>query len=93
MASRVNEKEKERTKAEQDKLQSILNELLKDEDNKYCADCDAKGKLSATQSFLFYLLQHFRSFWVLDGLRGILVFLFVFDVLEYIEISASTSQR
>lgn len=30
-------------KAESEKYQSILTDLLKDDDNKYCADCDAKG--------------------------------------------------
>ncbi|XP_076441075.1 uncharacterized protein LOC143280325 [Babylonia areolata] len=40
MASRT---EKDRAKAQQDKFQAILSSLLKDEDNKYCEDCDAKG--------------------------------------------------
>lgn len=35
--------ERERKKLEQEKLQEILNQLLREEDNKYCADCDAKG--------------------------------------------------
>ncbi|CAD5124496.1 DgyrCDS12775 [Dimorphilus gyrociliatus] len=30
-------------KAESEKYQGILTDLLKDDDNKYCADCDAKG--------------------------------------------------
>ncbi|VUZ49022.1 unnamed protein product [Hymenolepis diminuta] len=30
-------------KAQQERLQMIIAELLKDEENKYCADCDAKG--------------------------------------------------
>ncbi|KAK0396429.1 hypothetical protein QR680_001711 [Steinernema hermaphroditum] len=29
-------------KAEQDRLQAMIIELLREEDNKYCADCDAK---------------------------------------------------
>ena len=36
-------KEKERAKEQQEKFQAILSALLKDEDNKYCVDCDAKG--------------------------------------------------
>lgn len=36
-------KEAASKKLEQDRLQIILNELLKDEENKYCADCEAKG--------------------------------------------------
>jgi len=35
--------EKERAKAQQEKFQATLSNLLKDEDNKYCVDCDAKG--------------------------------------------------
>lgn len=30
-------------KAQHERLQIIIAELLKDEENKYCADCDAKG--------------------------------------------------
>lgn len=40
MASRT---EKDRAKAQQEKFQAILSNFLKDEDNKYCVDCDAKG--------------------------------------------------
>jgi len=35
--------EKEKLQLIQEKSQQILSELLKDEDNKYCVDCDAKG--------------------------------------------------
>lgn len=35
--------EKERAKQIQDKCQNLLNQMLRDEDNKYCVDCDAKG--------------------------------------------------
>ena len=35
--------EKDRAKAQQEKFQAILSGLLRDEDNKYCEDCDAKG--------------------------------------------------
>lgn len=37
--------EKDRAKQIQDRCQNILLQLLKDEDNKYCVDCDAKGEL------------------------------------------------
>lgn len=36
--------ERDRQKALQDRHQMILSALLKDEDNKYCVDCDAKGE-------------------------------------------------
>lgn len=36
-------KESERTKYIQEKCQTILTQMLRDEDNKYCVDCDAKG--------------------------------------------------
>ncbi|GJQ80160.1 hypothetical protein Trydic_g23738 [Trypoxylus dichotomus] len=35
--------EKDKTKQLQDKCQAVLTELLRDEDNKYCVDCDSKG--------------------------------------------------
>ncbi|XP_066603294.1 stromal membrane-associated protein 1 [Prorops nasuta] len=40
MTSRL---EKERAKQIQDKCQALLTQMLRDEDNKYCVDCDAKG--------------------------------------------------
>lgn len=36
--------DKDRAKQIQDKCQVLLTQMLKDEDNKYCVDCDAKGK-------------------------------------------------
>lgn len=34
----------DKVKQLQDKCQSVLNELLRDDDNKYCVDCDSKGE-------------------------------------------------
>jgi len=39
----ISKAEKEKLQLIQEKSQQILSELLKDEDNKYCVDCDAKG--------------------------------------------------
>lgn len=36
--------EKEKQKMVNDKCQHFLTELLRDDDNKYCVDCDAKGE-------------------------------------------------
>lgn len=36
--------EKDKAKQLQDKCQTVLNSLLRDEDNKYCVDCDSKGE-------------------------------------------------
>ena len=41
MSSRV---DRDKAKSLQDKHQGILCDLLKDDDNKYCVDCDAKGE-------------------------------------------------
>ena len=35
--------ERDRQKNAQERYQAILSQLLKEEDNKYCVDCDAKG--------------------------------------------------
>ncbi|XP_044744525.1 stromal membrane-associated protein 1 isoform X2 [Coccinella septempunctata] len=35
--------EKDKAKQLQEKCQSVLTSLLRDEDNKYCVDCDSKG--------------------------------------------------
>ena len=40
---KLNKSEKDKNAAFQERLHAILDDLLKDEDNKYCADCDAKG--------------------------------------------------
>lgn len=55
MTSRL---EKERSKQIQEKCQNLLIEMLRDEDNKYCVDCDAKGScvnciFFSNVSFLF----------------------------------------
>ena len=42
-ANRRAKMEKEREKQVQDRLQVLICEMLKDEDNKYCVDCDSKG--------------------------------------------------
>lgn len=39
----------------QEKCQQILTELLKDEDNKYCVDCDAKGPRWASWNLGIFL--------------------------------------
>ncbi|XP_059471189.1 stromal membrane-associated protein 1 [Neocloeon triangulifer] len=53
--STVSKAEKEKQKLIQDKCQSILNDLLKDEDNKYCEDCDAKGPRWASWNLGIFL--------------------------------------
>ena len=35
--------EKEKERVAQEKAQTILTSMLRDEDNKYCVDCDSKG--------------------------------------------------
>ncbi|XP_042871062.1 stromal membrane-associated protein 1-like isoform X1 [Penaeus japonicus] len=47
--------EREKNKLVQEKCQSILTELLKDEDNKYCVDCDAKSPRWASWNLGIFL--------------------------------------
>lgn len=42
--SNLSKFEKEKLKLIQEKCQTLLNDMLRDEDNKYCVDCDAKGE-------------------------------------------------
>lgn len=45
--------EKERAKQIQDKCQNLLTQMLRDEDNKYCVDCDAKGNIKKKKRHIF----------------------------------------
>ncbi|CAB0030058.1 unnamed protein product [Trichogramma brassicae] len=47
--------EKERAKQIQDKCQALLTQMLRDEDNKYCVDCDAKGPRWASWNLGIFL--------------------------------------
>ncbi|KAK2189973.1 hypothetical protein NP493_92g04023 [Ridgeia piscesae] len=47
--------DRDRAKLLQDKHQGILCDLLKDEDNKYCVDCDAKGPRWASWNLGIFL--------------------------------------
>ena len=52
---------KQQSKEQHEKHQAILSRLLKDEDNKYCVDCDAKGLIEGLP-FLLVLGQHNFTF-------------------------------
>uniref|UniRef100_A0A8D8RF22 Stromal membrane-associated protein 2 n=1 Tax=Cacopsylla melanoneura TaxID=428564 RepID=A0A8D8RF22_9HEMI len=47
--------EKERLKQIQEKCQNLLMQMLKDDDNKYCVDCDAKGPRWASWNIGIFL--------------------------------------
>ncbi|CAA9997958.1 unnamed protein product [Nesidiocoris tenuis] len=47
--------EKDRQKQIQDKCMSLLTQMLRDEDNKYCVDCDAKGPRWASWNIGIFL--------------------------------------
>ncbi|XP_072046505.1 LOW QUALITY PROTEIN: uncharacterized protein [Amphiura filiformis] len=48
-------KQKEKDKKMQEKYQSVLARLLREEDNKYCIDCDAKGPRWASWNLGIFL--------------------------------------
>lgn len=72
--------EREKSKM-QEKYQVILAQMLKEDDNRFCVDCDTKSKYFK-QSIEVKLF----SFKVLDGPVGISEYLFAFVVLVFIEI-------
>lgn len=47
--------DRDKNKSLQDRHQMILTQLLKDEDNKYCVDCDAKGPRWASWNLGIFL--------------------------------------
>lgn len=49
--------EKDKAKQLQEKCMSVLNSLLRDEDNKYCVDCDSKGRyfIGVTTDNLYFI--------------------------------------
>lgn len=55
MSSSKARAEKEREKVVQEKVQAILGGMLKDEDNKYCVDCDSKGPRWASWNLGIFL--------------------------------------
>lgn len=62
--------EKDKAKQLQDKCQSVLNSLLRDEDNKYCVDCDSKG-----EGFFFVVSKTwFTKIFVCRSSMGIMEF-------------------
>lgn len=47
--------EREKAQKLNEQHQAILSKMLREEDNKYCADCEAKGTtLTLTDIFLFF---------------------------------------
>merc|ERR1712226_487255 len=47
--------ERDKSKSQQERHQAILSAILKDEDNKYCVDCDAKGPRWASWNLGIFL--------------------------------------
>lgn len=48
--------EKDKQKQIQDRCQTLLNQMLKDDDNKYCVDCDSKGKRDGKMNYVHVVL-------------------------------------
>lgn len=57
-------KETERTKFIQDKCQTLLTQMLRDEDNKYCVDCDAKGECPSVHLLAVGVVQQLLFFFM-----------------------------
>nr|CAG4640879.1 EOG090X06Q2 [Eulimnadia texana] len=53
--SSISKLEKEKSKLIQEKCQLILGQMLRDEDNKFCVDCDAKGPRWASWNLGIFL--------------------------------------
>ncbi|XP_070491584.1 stromal membrane-associated protein 1-like [Chironomus tepperi] len=51
----MNKKDDKKAKLIQEKCNNILNQLLRDEDNKYCCDCDQKGPRWASWNLGIFL--------------------------------------
>ncbi|KAG5680089.1 hypothetical protein PVAND_009615 [Polypedilum vanderplanki] len=51
----MNKKDDKKAKLIQEKCNTILNQLLRDEDNKYCCDCDQKGPRWASWNLGIFL--------------------------------------
>ncbi len=49
--------EREKAQKLNEQHQAILSKMLREEDNKYCADCEAKGA-TVTLSKMFHFLPH-----------------------------------
>lgn len=69
----------------QDKYQVILAQMLKEDDNRFCVDCDTKSNIRLLEMTSMRNLDSF-SWQVHDGLVGISAYLFAFVVLVSIEI-------
>lgn len=46
---------KDKQQKQQEKFQAVLSALLREEDNKYCADCDSKGPRWASWNLGIFL--------------------------------------
>ncbi|PNF34486.1 Stromal membrane-associated protein 2 [Cryptotermes secundus] len=55
MQTMTTKAEKDRQKQIQEKCQALLTQMLRDEDNKYCVDCDAKGPRWASWNLGIFL--------------------------------------
>ena len=74
--------EREKSKM-QEKYQMILAQMLKEDDNRFCADCDTKSKLDWEE---FLQGKSSLFFQVHAGRVGIWEYLFAFVVPDFIEI-------
>ena len=79
--------EREKSKM-QEKYQMVLSQMLKEDDNRFCVDCDTKSNVRSASDAIVHTVP--RPLQVHDGQVGILAYSSAFVAPAFIEISVYT---